>query len=50
MRDWLACAEMQSSGIRMATQTAPLLPGPLPISSITHASFLSAIEKVSPLL
>ena len=50
IRDWLACAEIQSSGMRIATQTAPLLPGPLPIISITQASFLSAIENVSPLL
>src|SRR5574344_187510 len=34
MRLWLACAEMQSSGILTATQTAPLTPGPLPIISI----------------
>ena len=57
MRAWLACAETQPSGMRRATQTMPLrvlLPCPsgwlpLPMSSMIHASSVSAIENDSPL-
>ena len=44
----LAWAVMQPSGTLAATQTIPLTSGPLPISSMIQASFLSAIENVSP--
>ncbi len=48
MRLMLAWAVMYPSGTLAATQTIPLTPGPLPISSMIQASCLSAIEKVSP--
>ena len=44
----LAWDVMYPSGTRAATQTMPLTPGPLPISSMIQASSLSAIEMVSP--
>jgi hypothetical protein len=50
IRDWLAWAEMQSSGTRTATHTAPRIPGPLPIISIIQISFGSAMVKDSPSL
>ena len=40
--------ERTPSGTPAATPTIPLFPGPLPISSMSQASSLSAIEKVSP--
>ena len=55
MRAWLAWAQMAPSGTRRATHTMPLsilMPFrmfiPLPMSSMIQASFLSAMEKVSP--
>ena len=55
MRAWLAWAQIAPSGTRRATQTMPLsaltpfrMLVPLPMSSMIQASFLSAMEKVSP--
>ena len=47
MRGSLAWPEMASSGMRTAIHTAPFS-APFPIISITHTSFLSAMENDSP--
>ena len=38
IRGWFPCPEIAPSGILIATQTAPLLPGPLPMSSMIQTS------------
>ena len=47
---WLAWQAMALSGMRTATQLAPLTPGPLPIISRIQISLGSAMEKLSPSL